>query len=55
MREEFDKWIASLNEFDLNYLEKEYIEECGLSGASYKDMDIWLYNLWGKGLNTIKV
>ena len=41
MREKFDKFISTLNEFDLKYLEKEH-----LNGLDYKGLDEHLFNLW---------
>lgn len=46
MRDKFDKWLASLNRFDINFLEKEYIKTNGPDEVDYKDFDSWLFDKW---------
>ena len=43
-RKEFDNLIDSLNKFEIEYLEKEYLKSGGTGG--FKDLHIWLYNRW---------
>ena len=48
MREEFDKLKDSLNEFEIAYLEKEYIKS-NPEPIDFKNFDIWLFERWSKG------
>lgn len=44
MREEYNKWMATLNEFDIAYFEREYTKL--FEEIDYKEFDGYLFNLW---------
>lgn len=45
-RRNFDNLVLSLNKFEINYLEKEYIKTNGPDEVDYKDLDTWLFDKW---------
>ena len=45
---EFEKWKKSLNKFDIEALEKEYLKVNKLKRLDYKEFDVWLLEGWEK-------
>ena len=43
-RDEYDRWVETLNTHDIAYLLKMCFEECG--ELSYSDFDLWLFERW---------